>query len=67
MADALDDAERAEFDFHWALNARDAQLPPIGDWRIWLIMAGRGFGKTRAGAEWVRIVAETHSEARIAL
>ncbi len=31
-----------------------AQLPPAGDWRYWLILAGRGFGKTRAGAEWVR-------------
>ena len=29
------------------------QLPPPGDWRNWVIMAGRGFGKTRAGAEWV--------------
>ncbi len=27
------------------------QLPPDSDWRTWLIMAGRGFGKTRAGAE----------------
>ena len=42
-------------------------MPPPGDWRIWLIMAGRGFGKTRAGAEWVRMIAESHSEARIAL
>jgi phage terminase large subunit-like protein len=30
------------------------QLPPPGDWRIWLMLAGRGFGKTRSGAEWVR-------------
>ncbi len=29
-------------------------MPPPGDWRTWLILAGRGFGKTRAGAEWVR-------------
>jgi phage terminase large subunit-like protein len=32
---------------------RRAQLPPPGDWSIWAILAGRGFGKTRAGAEWV--------------
>ncbi len=38
------------FDF-WAL---DHQLPPDGDWRTWVIMGGRGAGKTRAGAEWVR-------------
>ena len=37
----------------WTMAARRQQLPPAGDWRVWLIMAGRGFGKTRAGAEWV--------------
>ena len=29
------------------------QLAPEGDWRTWVLLAGRGFGKTRAGAEWV--------------
>lgn len=38
------------FEF-WAL---EHQLPPEGDWRAWVIMGGRGAGKTRAGAEWVR-------------
>ena len=33
--------------------AHSGQLAPAGDWRTWVIMAGRGFGKTRAGAEWV--------------
>lgn len=28
-------------------------MPPHGDWRTWLILAGRGWGKTRTGAEWV--------------
>jgi phage terminase large subunit-like protein len=28
-------------------------MPPAGDWRTWLILAGRGWGKTRTGAEWV--------------
>jgi len=37
----------------WRNWAHDGQLPPPGDWRVWLIRAGRGFGKTRAGAEWV--------------
>lgn len=36
---------------------RAAQLPPPGDWTIWAILAGRGFGKTRAGAEWVHSLA----------
>lgn len=32
--------------------ARDGQIAPPGDWATWLILAGRGFGKTRTGAEW---------------
>ena len=67
VANALNQAERNEFDYHWELLARDAQIPPPGNWRVWLILAGRGFGKTRAGAEWVRSIAESNSEARIAL
>ncbi len=42
------------FEF-WALPH---QLPPEGDWRAWVIMGGRGAGKTRAGAEWVRAQVE---------
>ena len=42
------------FDF-WALPH---QLPPEGAWRTWVIMGGRGAGKTRAGAEWVRSMVE---------
>ncbi len=38
------------FEF-WAL---EHQLPPIGDWRTWVVLGGRGAGKTRAGSEWVR-------------
>ena len=67
VAKALDQQELNEFGFHWGMQGRDAQHPPPGDWRTWLIMAGRGFGKTRAGAEWVREIAESHPEARIAL
>jgi predicted phage terminase large subunit-like protein len=38
----------------WAAIARPNQLPPRGDWwQIWLLLAGRGFGKTRTLAEWV--------------
>lgn len=42
------------FEF-WAL---DHQMPPAGDWRAWVILGGRGAGKTRAGAEWVRAQVE---------
>lgn len=51
----------------WTQQARPAQIAPEGDWRIWMLMAGRGFGKTRAGAEWVRGIAEGDGRARIAL
>jgi len=64
---ALNQVERNEFAYHWGMAARPSQLAPPGDWRVWLIMAGRGFGKTRAGAEWVRQIAEQQPEARIAL
>ena len=53
--------------WYWQGWARDAQLPPEDAWRTWLICAGRGFGKTRAGAEWVRDVARHDGNARIAL
>ena len=41
----------------WALQARAKQCPPDGAWRIWLLLAGRGFGKTRTGAEWLSYLA----------
>ena len=36
----------------------DHQVPPVGDWRTWVVLGGRGAGKTRAGAEWVRAQVE---------
>lgn len=63
----MSDAQRRALRWHWRLWAHEGQLPPQGDWQNWLIMAGRGFGKTRAGAEWVRSVAEVDPSARIAL
>ena len=59
--------QRNEYDYTFSTTAHDGQLPPPGEWRTWLIMAGRGFGKTRAGAEWVRSLADADPEARIAL
>jgi phage terminase large subunit-like protein len=48
--------------------AHKAQLPPEQPgWRTWLMMAGRGFGKTRAGAEWVEKIARSRPGVRIAL
>ncbi|MFL6722255.1 MAG: phage tail protein [Sphingomonas sp.] len=58
----------ARFDGLFELWAHHGQLPPLGaGWRVWLLLAGRGFGKTRAGAEWVHRVAMAKPGARIAL
>ena len=63
----LTPAQREEMATHWRLWARPEQVAPQGEWRTWLVMAGRGFSKTRAGAEWVREIAGADPEARIAL
>jgi phage terminase large subunit-like protein len=69
------EAEALLFDWRGFL-ARPDQIAPEGDWDIWLCLAGRGWGKTRTGAEWVReevkagragrlaIIAETAADAR---
>lgn len=60
----------------WLLAARPEQITPQGDWRIWLVMAGRGWGKTLTGAQdlayhalWndgarLAVIAPTHADAR---
>lgn len=53
----LDDEAAEKMLFDWQLWAFPKQLPPEGDWTTWLLMGGRGSGKTRAGAEWVRRLA----------
>ena len=65
--DGLSEAEALEIEADWSFWARLGQVAPEGAWRVWLLMAGRGFGKTRAGAEWVRGLAEIDGRARIAL
>ena len=51
----------------WRMWARPEQLPPPGRWRTWLLLAGRGFGKTRTGAETVRGWAMAHPGCHVAL
>jgi phage terminase large subunit-like protein len=63
----MDAATRKDLDREFENWAQQAQNPPDGDWRVWLILAGRGFGKTRAGAEWVTSLARRPSDRRIAL
>jgi phage terminase large subunit-like protein len=52
---------------HWPFWARADQLAPEGEWTTWLVLGGRGAGKTRAGAEWVCGEVEAGRAGRIAL
>ena len=53
----------------WSVWGRPEQQAPLGDWAIWMYLAGRGAGKTRAAAEWVREEAKytTNGQRRFAL
>jgi phage terminase large subunit-like protein len=50
----LHPSKAEELMYNWPFWARPQQMAPEGDWNTWFINAGRGFGKTRAGVEWVR-------------
>jgi phage terminase large subunit-like protein len=50
----LSERELGALWYDWGFWARPAQMPPPGQWRTWFIKAGRGFGKTRTGAETIR-------------
>jgi len=70
----LSEKEKNAICYEWAFWARDDQRLPDGDWIYWLILAGRGAGKTRAGAEAVRtwihdfaivnLIGPTHDDVR---
>lgn len=64
----LTDAEAEALLYDWrGFNARPEQIAPDGDWDIWMVLAGRGFGKTRTGAEMVREEVESNRSGRIGL
>lgn len=63
----MTDAEAAAALYAWSFWARPGQSEPTGDWSIWVLLAGRGYGKTRAGAEWIRQRVEAGKAERIAL
>ena len=59
---SLNDPAKAKLVYQWhSWIARENQEEPPGSWLYWLILAGRGFGKTRTGAEWVREQVKTYS------
>lgn len=75
MLASLTDNECESLIHDWRFLARPNQTAPEGDWQNWLVLAGRGFGKTRCGAEWAReqvkagasrlgLIAPTASDAR---
>lgn len=76
LLQSLSDEEAAALLYTWEVWARPNQLEPEGEWTTWLILAGRGYGKTRCGAEtinkWVKegtckrlaLVAEDSADAR---
>lgn len=58
--ETLDDDEAEQLMYEWSFWRRPVQKLPVGaDWNVWMIRAGRGFGKTRTGAESVRSIVET--------
>jgi phage terminase large subunit-like protein len=64
---ALTVPQKRTLDEFWPGWAHEGQEPPPGDWPTWLMVTGRGFGKTRAGAEWVSGLARADRHLRIAL
>jgi predicted phage terminase large subunit-like protein len=68
LFEGLPDAAIEVLLYDWVgIWARDSQLLPAGEWETWLILAGRGFGKTRTGAEAVRHLVESGRAKRIGL
>ena len=51
---AFNNDDRIKIQYLWQAWARREQLTPAGQWQVWMYLAGRGSGKTRTGAEWVR-------------
>jgi phage terminase large subunit-like protein len=54
----LSEADAQALLYDWRMWARPSQVMPEGDWRTWLVIAGRGFGKTKTGVEAIREVAQ---------
>ena len=64
----LDEAALVRLFGDWPAWVREGQEPPPGeDWRVWVMLTGRGFGKTRAGAEWISQLARENPGASFAL
>jgi phage terminase large subunit-like protein len=67
LVSELDEPTLMRLAADWPAWAHEGQMEPAGPYRVWVMLCGRGFGKTRAGAEWVSDYARTHPGASIAL
>ena len=67
MLAGMTEADAKEIRYDWTFWGRKNQLQPPGDWRIWLLLGGRGFGKTRAINQWALAQAEAMPLSRGAL
>lgn len=67
LLSSLTNQQASELLYEWQFWARPNQLAPEGDWTAWVVLAGRGFGKSRSGAEWVRSQIENTGVMRAAL
>jgi phage terminase large subunit-like protein len=67
VIDGLSDNEKTALMYDWGVHQRPKQKTPEGNWRVWLILAGRGFGKTRTGAEFIREQVNKNTTEHIAL
>jgi phage terminase large subunit-like protein len=63
----LTDEQAAELLYDWSVWARPEQMTPAGNWNVWLILAGRGYGKTRTAAEDVKAYGLKYKKSRIAI
>lgn len=67
LASVLTEEDIEELRYIWRVWARPEQIAPPGDWRVWLALAGRGWGKSRTGAEFIREQVENGRAKHIAL
>lgn len=71
FVESLSAVEALVFDYQWEYKRRSSQVPPDGEWDTWVIMGGRGMGKTRPGSEqiieWARELGRDYGGGHIAL
>ena len=67
VLDGMSPEDQYRLLYDWASWARPEQLPPPGNWLTWFVQAGRGFGKSRIGSEWIRHRVGKEGARRLAL